>query len=149
MAHKLVKDAIEAHFTALFADAVAEETLTFLALRNNETPDEPRTQTERGQAHVYLEFEPSEEDGAALGEAGFAFLREEGQFYVHWIVAAGTGDAVLDALSKTIKKSLRVPDIGGVVIGKRYGGDSGLRHGGTWVGVTVGVDYWFDFHTDD
>ncbi|MGE0407980.1 MAG: hypothetical protein AB7P23_01810 [Amphiplicatus sp.] len=153
MPHKFVKDALEQHFLTLFGFAAAEDgvagdaTLTFRALRNDEEPDEPKSREEADKVHVYLEFEPSIEDGAGLGLAGYEGRHEEGLFYVHAIAAAGKGDAALDDVWRRIKHSLRIPMIADVIhISQRLiEGDKGLRHGGRWIGYALSGEFAWDF----
>jgi hypothetical protein len=149
MAHPLVKSKLDAFFQATLADAIAAGAATFRRLKNQETPDEPKTRAAREQVHVFLEFEAAPEDGAALGELGFQYREEEAIFYWHVIVGAGRGEVALDATLTAIKRALRRPDVDGVVLGKFIGGDVGERWGGAWIGVSTAVDYRFEFHTDD
>lgn len=144
MAHQTVEAAIVGHFEALFAGQT--ESVSFRKLDANEEPEEPKTRADEGKAHVFLEFEPSVEEGAGLGLAGYEHRRASGMFYIHALVAKDRGDDNLRAVWGAIKKSLRTPMIGDVHIGQDlFEGDKGLRYGGRWEGRSLAADYSFDF----
>lgn len=135
---KEAKDAIVAHFTALFA---GDASVVVRALRNLEDPEPPRTEALLAKTHLYLAFPPHREAATCLGGPSVSW-RESGAFLVYVLVASQTLDAQADAAFETALDSLRNLTIGGLVdVRNIFGAEAGARFGGNWWGHSAAAEY--------
>lgn len=146
--------AVRAAFVALmqsaFAAEIAAGTVIVDAFENDLDPDPPPTRAGRSKTLVLIEFEPSDEAGEGLGAAGYVSRVERGIVFFHALADARTGLDALDAASVTIKRALRRPDIPSTegvlsLVDNVAEGDRGLRHGDALAGVSLFIDYVFEF----
>ncbi len=158
MTHRDVKDALEAHFNSLLQADIDAGDVVFRAIRNDVDADVDHiTLKTRHVTTILLEYGRTPvEEGDGVGADGYEDRREYGDYYVHILVAAGrsdpvedaggAGDARLDRYTERIKKGMRRPSIGAVMLFDRImGGEPGPRRGGLFSGATLAQEYYYDF----
>lgn len=141
MATKALKDAVQAHFQALFSD---DERVSVKVLRNLQNPSAPRKESEiDGRAWVFLQFPPVKKERAAVGGGlSKAPWDEVGAFMAHVAVASQSGEALLDEIVETVTESLEALDANSVFdVDELYEGDAGQLWGGNFWGVSIGVPF--------
>jgi hypothetical protein len=162
MTHPIVKAAVEKHFLDLFgfadkdAAAAGDASVRIKFIGNDEDVEEPKSRDDTAKAHLFIAYELSTEEGAALGEAGFAARREDSMFYVEVLTSAGKGETLADQIWASVKASLRRPFLTIAVDSKTYAvrlsqdfteSDRGARFGGRWAGTALAMQYQFEFES--
>jgi hypothetical protein len=142
MARRAAKDAIVAHFAALYA---GDATIVVRALRNLQNPDPPRALADiETKAFVYLQFPPHTERPVCIGAPSTPW-RETGVFLCHVLVASATLDAKADAVFERATDSLRAGSIaGGVDVKALFGAEAGAKFDGNWWGSSFACEYEFE-----
>ncbi|MBY0421857.1 MAG: hypothetical protein K2Q06_06100 [Parvularculaceae bacterium] len=142
MARRAAKDAVVAHFAALFAD---DATVVVRGLRNLQNPEPPRSVADvETKAFVYLQFPPHTERPVAIGGPSTPW-RESGVFLIYALVASATLDVKADAVFERATDSLRAQTIaGGVDVKTIFGAEAGARFDGNWWGLSCAVEYEFE-----
>lgn len=138
MATKALKDAVAAHFAALFA---GDARVSIKVLRNLVDPTPPKKEAEiDGRAWLFLQFPPTKQERAACGAD--APRDEYGAFMVHVAVASNSEEALLDEIAAAVVDSLFSLDADSLFdVDEIFEGDAGPKWGGNFWGVSIGVPF--------
>lgn len=141
MATKKTKNAVMAHFTALFAGDLR---VSVVELRNNIDPTPPRKEADiDGKATLFIDYPPSKEESRALGAPGIPW-DETGAFLVHVAVASNSpaAETLADEIALAARQSLRNQTLGGIVdVTGIFGADLARRWGGNFYGESISVEF--------